>query len=192
MRKRGAILASKKARFALRRLNVGKSGVGPQVPGDHVSATGGVRALRTLVWFLACVRPLMSTQVIRPAEYLAANLARVRFDARVQSHVSGEHVRPSETPLAYVAEVRLRGRVLRTLSAMPRGHVFGETIVQTEHLPADRANVRHVRPGRHLLHHGRYLEVVPHGDALLRRRRRHVAFYYWNAHRAPRHDPRWE
>lgn len=77
------------------------------MPGDHVSSTGGVRALRTLVRFLAGVRSLMGAQVVRPAEYLAANLARVWFDTSVQSHVSGEHVRPGETPLAHVAEIRL-------------------------------------------------------------------------------------
>lgn len=127
--------------------------MGPQVPRDHVSTASGVRALRALVRFLARVRSLMGAQVIRPAEYLAADLTRVRLYARVQPHVSGEHVRPGEAPLAHVAEVRLRGRVLRTLSAVPRRHVLRQSIVQAEHLTADRTNVRDVRAGRHLFHH---------------------------------------
>ena len=162
--------------------------MGPQVPGDHVPAAGRVRALGTLVRLLAGVRPLVGAQMVRPAEYLAAYLARVRFYPRVQPHVSGEHVRPRETPLAHVAQVGLGGRVLGPLPAMPRRHVLGQTIVQAEHLPAHGANVRHVRPRRHLLHDGRYLEVVSDGDALLGGGRRHVPLDHGHAHRAPRHD----
>jgi len=67
-------LASLTAFPALPRSSPGiVSRVGPHVPGDHVPATGGIRALRTLVGLLAGVGPLVGGQVIRAREHLAAD-----------------------------------------------------------------------------------------------------------------------
>lgn len=64
------------------------SGVSPHVSRDHVPATGCVRALGALVGLFAGVGALVSGQMVRSGEYLTANPARVRFDPRVESHVS--------------------------------------------------------------------------------------------------------
>jgi hypothetical protein len=115
--------------------------------------------------------------VVGPRKYLSTNAARVRFYSCVQSHVSGEHVTASEGPLANVAQVRLGGRLPGVLAALvPRRHVLGQPIVQTEHLTADGAHVRHVRTGRHLLDDRRHLQVVPGSDGFLRGGRGDVAF----------------
>lgn len=81
------------------------------VPRDHVAAAGGVGALWTLVGLLAGVGALMSGEVIGAREDLPAHAARVRFDARVQSHVAGEHVAARKGPLTYLAKVRLCGAI---------------------------------------------------------------------------------
>jgi len=77
--------------------------VGLEVPGDHVPATGRVRALRTLVRLLTGMSSLVSAEVIGSAEDLPTDPARVRLDAGVQSHMPGQHVRSGEAPLTHVA-----------------------------------------------------------------------------------------
>lgn len=64
------------------------SGVGPHMSCDHVASASSVRTLRTLVGLFAGVSPLVRRQVIRSREHLTTDAARVRFDARVESHVS--------------------------------------------------------------------------------------------------------
>lgn len=86
---RGAFLAAEQTRFRLRGRAVRAPIVGLEMPGDHVSATGRVRALRTLVRFLAGVGSLVGAEVIGSAEHLPTDPARVRLDAGVQSHVPG-------------------------------------------------------------------------------------------------------
>jgi len=79
--------------------------VSAQMSGDHVAPAGGVGALRAAVGLLAGVRPLVRAQVVRAREDLTASAARVRFEARMQAHVTRQHVAPGERPLAHVALV---------------------------------------------------------------------------------------
>lgn len=100
----GTLLAAEQTWFRLRDRAVHRASiVSLEVPGDHVPATGRVRALRTLVRFLAGMSSLVGAEVIRSTEHLPTDPARVRLDAGVQSHMPGEHVRSGEAPLAHVA-----------------------------------------------------------------------------------------
>jgi len=120
--------------------------VGAHVPGDHVSAARGVRALRTLVGFLAGVRTLVRAQVVGPREHLSAHAARVRLDARVQPHVPGEHVAARERPVADLARVRL-GRAAGRVAAVLRRRGRRRTGAGRRR----RRRRRGLVPGRHVL-----------------------------------------
>lgn len=93
------------------------------------------------------MRPLMGGQVVGPGEYLAANSTGVWFDTRVQPHVPGQHIGTGKASPAHVAKVGLGSAAVRGPRFVPRGHVFGQTIVKRKHLSANGADVGHVRVG---------------------------------------------
>jgi hypothetical protein len=104
--------------------------VSPHVTGDHIASACSVRALRALVGLLARVCALVCGEMIGAREHLPAHPTGIRFDSRVQTHVSRQHIAASERSLADLAEVRLGGRIVAVLSALvSRRHVLSQPVV---------------------------------------------------------------
>lgn len=96
--------------------------------------------------------------------------------------MSCEHIAAGETSQADLAGVGLGDGldVGVLLAPVHRGHVFGQTMLQTEHLSANWTYESQVGARGHFFNYWRHCQIVSAGYRLLRSRRRYVPPNDWH------------